>query len=103
LINNQDNQTQVQGRRNLVMLANGDIIPGAVINGGIGTHMDAAFYDGIPAGTQEIRVYANLDPLNLIGDGVGYYFAEIVPEPTSVMLAAFGLFSLGMFGRRHGR
>jgi hypothetical protein len=102
-IGNQDNQTQVQGRRKLVMLANGDIIPGAAINGGVGTHMDAAFWEGIPAGTQEIRVYANLDPLNSIGDGVGYYFAEIVPEPTSLVLATIALLSIGQCTARRKR
>jgi hypothetical protein len=104
LIGNQDNQTQVQGRRQLVMLPNGDVIPGGPINGGVGIHMDAAFWTiNVPAGTTEIRVYGNLDPLNLIGDGVGYYFAEIVPEPSSFALVAIGLITMGALQNRRSR
>lgn len=90
---NQDNQTQVQGRHSLVMnLANGEITPGGTINGGIGTHTDAAFWRKIPANTQKIIVFGDLPPLNNIGDGVGYYFAELVPEPSTLSLLMLGLF-----------
>jgi hypothetical protein len=67
--------------------------------------MDAAFWKmNVPAGTTQIRVYGNLDPLNLIGDGVGYYFAEVaIPEPTSIALCGLGLFSLGAVGRGRTR
>ncbi len=92
---NQDNQTQVQGRHSLVMNANGDITFGGTINGGIGTHTDAAFWRSIPTGTQKIIVYGDLPPLNTIGDGVGYYFAELVPEPTSFVLLSLGLLTIG--------
>jgi hypothetical protein len=85
----------------------GEISYGAQINGGNGTHTNALFWDNIPAGTTEIRVYGNLQPPvsgNPYGDGVGYYFAEIcIPEPTSFVLCALGLFSLGMFGRGRKR
>jgi hypothetical protein len=65
------------------------------------------FWNNIPAGTTEIRVYGNLQPPvpgNLFGDGVGYYFAEIcIPEPGSFVLCALGLFLLGVVGRRRKR
>ena len=96
----QDNQTQVQGRHLLDLnTTTGEISPGAVINGGVGTHTSATFWNGIPVGTKEILVYANLPPLNNIGDGVGYYFAEqVVPEPTAI--AAIGATALGRRRRR---
>ena len=104
LIGNQDNQTQVQGRHQLVMnTLTGDITAGALLNPN-GTHMDAAFWDNIPVGTKQIFVLGNLPPLNPIGDGVGYYFAEVViPEPSSFVISALGLFSLGIFGSRRRR
>jgi hypothetical protein len=72
----------------------GEVTFGGTVNGGVGTHTDAAFWRNIPITTQEIRVYADLPPLNNIGDGVGYYFAELtVPEPCSIALCAFGIFS----------
>ena len=82
--------------------ATGDITAPTLINAG-GTHTDAMFFDGIPTGTQQIIVTANLPPLNTIGDGVGYYFAEVVPEPSSFVLCALGLVSLFVFGRRRKR
>lgn len=103
LIGNQDNQTQVAARHQMVMnTLTGDLLAGALLNP-FGTHTDAAFWDNIPAGTQQIIVYGNLPPLNPIGDGVGYYFAEVVPEPSSFALCAFGLFFLVMFGYRRRR
>ena len=100
LVGNQDNQTQVAGRHQMVLNpATGDITPGALINAS-GTHTDAAFWNNIPAGTKQIIVYADLPPLNLLGDGVGYYFAEVVPEPTTL---ALGLVSLGLFAARRRR
>ena len=77
----------------------GEITPGALINS-FGTHTDAAFWDNIPVGTKQIIVYGNLPPLNTLGDGVGYYFAEVVPEPSSFAFSVLGLFSLGIFGCR---
>ncbi len=96
----QDNQTQVQGRHELDLnTATGEISPGQVINGGIGTHTSATFWNNIPAGTQEIVVFGNLPALNNIGDGVGYYFAEpVVPEPTS--LATLSALAVGLRRRR---
>jgi hypothetical protein len=101
LIGNQDNQTQVPGRHQMVMSGTGEITPGALINGGAGTHTDAAFWDNIPAGTKKIIVYADLPPLNPIGDGVGYYFAEAVPEPGT--LSAFAIGGLALLRRRRAR
>ena len=94
---NQDNQTQVQGAHSLVMnTSNGIITFGGTINGGAGIHTDAAFWRNIPFGTKQINVIANLPPLNTIGDGVGYYFAELtaVPEPSTIALSTLGLFAL---------
>lgn len=100
LLGNADNLTQVAGRRQMVMNPlTGEITAGTVINAG-GIHTDAAFWDNIPAGTQQIIITTNLPPLNLIGDGVGIYFAEIIPEPTSFALSAFGLLFAGMLRRR---
>lgn len=96
LIGNQDNQTQVAGRhREQLNVLNGDITAPILINAG-GVHTDAMFFDGIPAGTKQIIVTANLPPLNLIGDGVGYYFAEQipVPEPSSRVLVVVALAAL---------
>lgn len=92
----QDNQTQVAGRHEMDMNpATGEISPGTLINAG-GTHTSATFWYNIPTGTQKIIIEANLAPLNTIGDGVGYYFAEVVPEPASLSMLALG----GVFLRR---
>jgi hypothetical protein len=102
LINNQDNETQVAGKHMMQLnTATGDITAPTLINNG-GTHTDAMFFKGIPTGTQQIIVTANLPfPLNNIGDGVGYYFAEIVvPEPSSCALLSIGLVAFAMRGRR---
>lgn len=95
LIGNQDNQTQVAGRHRMLMSSSGEITFGALLNPN-GTHTDAAFWDSIPAGTRQIKVFADLPQLNSIGDGVGYYFAEAVPEPASMgaLAAAGGLLLL---------
>jgi hypothetical protein len=66
----------------------------AILNNG-GIHTDAIFLKNIPVGTQEIIVTATLPALNNLGDGVGYYFAEPVPEPSTLTLAALGLLGLG--------
>lgn len=99
---NQDNQTQVQGRHSLVMnTSTGAITPGGTINGGIGTHTDAAFWQNIPTTTKQIMVFADLPQLNTIGDGVGYYFAERVPEPSSVSLLMLGgVATINLLSRR---
>ncbi len=90
LIGNQDNQTQVAGRHLLVMnTATGVLGLGALINAG-GTHTDAAFWDNIPLGTKQINVSGNV-PNTGNGDGVGYYFAEVVPEPASMVLLVLGV------------
>jgi hypothetical protein len=89
LMGNQDNQTQVAGRHRMLMSATGEITFGQLLNSG-GTHTDATFWDQIPAGTKKIIVYADLPQLNSIGDGVGYYFAEAVPEPASLGGLALG-------------
>ena len=100
---NQDNQGQVAGRSSMQYnTITGDITAPTQINK-FGTHTDAIFLDGIPAGTQQIIVTGNLPPLNNIGDGVGYYFAEPVPEPSSVVMAAIGGAALVWAGLRRCR
>lgn len=98
---NQDNLTQVAGKHQMLMnTSTGEITFGALINS-FGTHTDATFWKNIPTTTQKIIVYGDLPPLNTIGDGVGYYFAELgVPEPCSAALSTLGLLTLGIFGRR---
>jgi hypothetical protein len=102
LIGNQDNQAQVTGKHMMQLnTLTGDITAPTLLGGS--THTDAMFFDGIPLGTKQIIVTANLPPLNLIGDGVGYYFAEVVPEPSSFVLCGLGLLALGMYGMRRKR
>jgi hypothetical protein len=95
---------QTLGKHQMVFnTVTGDISAGASINGGAGIHTNALFWNSIPAGTKAINVYGNLGQLpgNTQGDGVGYYFAELaVPEPTSLVLIAFGIFSLAAFRKR---
>jgi hypothetical protein len=79
--------------------SSGDITFSSAILNANGIHTDALFFDRIPVGTQEIIVTATLPALNNLGDGVGYYFAEPVPEPASFVLAAVGLVSLGVMRR----
>ncbi|MGH7177471.1 MAG: PEP-CTERM sorting domain-containing protein, partial [Tepidisphaeraceae bacterium] len=99
-----DNLGQVAGAHEMDMNpADGVITPGVQINGGSGTHTSATFWTGIPIGTKQIIVYADLPSLNPIGDGVGYYFAEVVPEPTGLALFALGLYPLSRFGGRRRR
>jgi hypothetical protein len=91
----------VLGRHQMVLTAStGAISAGGPINGGAGVHTNALFWDQIPAGTTEIRVYGDLPPLlgNVAGDGVGYYFAEVVPEPTTLALLICG--GLGLMAPR---
>lgn len=71
--------------------------PANLPNGAI--HTDAIFLNKIPQGTKEIIVTATLPALNNLGDGVGYYFVE-TPEPSTLMLAAFGLVGLGYYTLR---
>ncbi len=100
-LGNTDNLTQVAGKHQLdINYSTGELFPGAVINGGNGIHTDAIFWNNIPQGTKQIVVYANLPPLNTIGDGVGYYFAEVVPEPASISLLAAGGAGLLLLWRR---
>lgn len=83
--------------------SSGDITfnPATLHSGGV--HTDALFFDKIPVGTQEIIVTATLPPLNNLGDGVGYYFAEPVPEPSTIVLASIGLVALGIARWRRRR
>ena len=70
LIGNQDNETQVAGRRRLDMdVATGNLTSTVLINP-YGTRSNTAFWDNIPVGTQKIIVYGNLPDL-ATGDGVG--------------------------------
>lgn len=101
-IGNTQNLTQVAGRHKMQLnLSNGDITAPVSISGSV--HTDAMFFKGIPAGTQQIIVTANLPPLNNIGDGVGYYFAEPVPEPSSLALAIAGAGASGLLAWRRKR
>ena len=94
LIGNQDNTTQVPGRHMMQLnTATGDITAPTLLNNS-GTHTDAMFFNNIPTGTKEIIVTGHLGPLNNVGDGVGYYFAEVVPEPTTVTLVGLSLAGL---------
>ncbi len=88
---NDQNASDVQGRHHLDFNpSTGELSPTFPINGGNGVHTDATFLYNIPTTTLEIRVYADLPPLNSIGDGVGYYFTEAhVPEPATI--AVFSL------------
>jgi hypothetical protein len=98
LIGNQNNEASVMAHTQLLMdPTTGDITPGAVIGGGV--HMNAAFWKKIPTNAQEIILYGNLPPLNAIGDGIGFYFAD-VPEPTTALLASFALMFLATRARR---
>jgi hypothetical protein len=94
----------VIGKKQMVLnTATGDISAGALIHGGAGTHTNALFWNNIPLGTKAINVYGTLGQLpgNFQGDGVGYYFAELaVPEPTSLVLIALGMFSFAVIRRR---
>jgi hypothetical protein len=102
LIGNQDNITPLAEHRLLLNTSTGDITYGALLNP-LGIHTDAAFWNNIPIGTKKIIVYGNLPPLNDIGDGVGYYFAEIIPEPSTLALLCLGAVGLAIKARRHRR
>jgi hypothetical protein len=91
IFGNEDNAYQAGAHMEQLNLLTGDITCPTQINGGNGVHTDALFFDSIPTGYQQIIVTASLDPLNNIGDGVGYYFAEVVPEPTTVALVGLSL------------
>ena len=94
----------VLGRRQMVLNAvTGEVSAGAIINGGAGIHTNALFWDSIPNLTTEIRVYGDLPFLagNFSGDGVGYYFAELIPEPASGLLLFTG--GLGLLASRRKR
>ncbi|MGL4513575.1 MAG: hypothetical protein ACRCT8_10830 [Lacipirellulaceae bacterium] len=98
LIGNQDNQTQVAGANRLELdTATGNFTIGPLINAG-GTHSDAAFWDNIPVGTKQIIISGNV-PNTGNGDGVGYYFAELVPEPAGAGLVVLGLAMCGALER----
>jgi hypothetical protein len=81
--------------------SSGDIsFSNAVLNAS-GVHTDAMFLNGIPLGTKEIIVTANLPPLNTIGDGVGYYLAEqVIPVPPAVWLFGSALGVMGWMRRK---
>lgn len=97
ILGNDDNTgaAGVLGKHQMLFTpATGDItFNNAILNNG-GIHTDALFFDGLPIGTKEIIVTATLPALNNLGDGVGYYFAEI-PEPSTFVLSVLGLASLG--------
>ena len=81
--------------------SSGDISFSNAILNPSGVHTDAMFLYGIPLSTKEIIVTANLPPLNTIGDGVGYYFAEqVVPIPPAVWLFGSALGVMGVMRRK---
>ncbi len=97
--NSQNLNSGVTGIRKLDMnLATGNltaVLPAQPGPGPQFVHSDAAFWE-IPAGTQQIIVHGNLGVINtnFAGDGVGYYFAECVPEPSACLLMLTGLCGL---------
>jgi hypothetical protein len=102
LFGNDDNATQVAGRHRMQLNPlTGDITAPTLINAS-GIHTDAMFLQGIPTGTQKLIVTGRLGPLNTIGDGVGYYFVEQVPEPSTVALVGVALLLLASARRRRG-
>jgi hypothetical protein len=104
--NSQNLNSGVTGIRQLDMnLATGNItatLPAAPGPGPQFVHSDAAFWK-IPVGTQQIIVHGNLGVINtnFAGDGVGYFFAERVPEPSACLLMLTGLCGLSI--RRRSR
>jgi hypothetical protein len=81
--------------------SSGDISFSNAILNASGVHTDAMFLNGIPLGTKEIIVTANLPPLNTIGDGVGYYLAEqVIPVPPAVWLFGSALGVMGWMRRK---
>jgi hypothetical protein len=104
LIGNQDNETQVAGRTQLVLnTSTGDLQIGALINPN-GTHTNAAFFDHIAVGTKQIVITSNIGNLST-GDGVGFYFAELhpVPEPSSIILSCMGLVAVFLGTKKNNR
>jgi len=92
----------VLGRHQMLFTPpSGDITFSNAILNPSGVHADAMFLSGIPLGTKEIIVTANLPPLNTIGDGVGYYFAEqVIPLPPAVWLFGSALGVMGWMRRK---
>ena len=74
-------------------------VPNTILNNS-GVHTDALFFNRLPLGTQEIIVTATLPALNNLGDGVGYYFAEPVPEPAAFVLGGLGAMGIWIAKRR---
>jgi hypothetical protein len=101
-LGNVDNTSQVNGRHQLDLnTSTGELSPGVQINNGNGIHTNAIFWDNIPQNTATIVIYGDLPPINVVnpyGDGVGYYFAEVVPEPSTIALLSLGV--LGLLARR---
>jgi hypothetical protein len=99
VLGNDDNTGagQVLGLHQMIFTpSSGDITFNNAILHANGVHTDALFFNNIPVGTQQIIVTATLPALNNLGDGVGYYFAEPVPEPSTIVLATIGLVALGV-------
>jgi hypothetical protein len=100
LIGKQDNEANVLAHTELMMDPNtGYITPGPLVNSGGGVHMNAAFWKKIPTNAQEIILYGDLPGLNTLGDGIGFYFAD-VPEPTTALLASLAIMFLAARARR---
>ena len=80
--------------------SSGDITFSNTILNNSGVHTDALFFNGIPVGTQGNHRDRHTTRAEQLGDGVGYYFAEPVPEPSTFVLGGLGAMGIWIATRR---